>query len=128
MLATDEPGYAFIVDMPLVRPLPWGSRWAFALALAAPKRLKMKRFFAFVARHRRGRVLAVALLAAGACFRWEVAEIDDAKSGQRIATHHRVVPPWHPCGASGGGRLINFHVRHWLCYGLVQIEATGQTM
>jgi hypothetical protein len=24
--------------------------------------------------------------------------------------------------------LINFRVRHWVCYGLIKVEATGQTM
>jgi len=68
------------------------------------------------------------LLAAGACFRWEVREVDDARIGQPITRYHGVVLPWQPCGASGNGSLINFHVRHWLCYGLIKVEATGQTM
>jgi hypothetical protein len=88
----------------------------------------MKRLLGFLARHKKGVALALALLAVGACFRWEVAEIDDARTGQRITSHHRVVVPWQACGASGGGRLVNFHVRHWLCYGLIKVEAIGQTM
>jgi hypothetical protein len=83
---------------------------------------------AFLKRHRKGLILTLVLLVVGACFRWEVAQIDDANTGQRIASHHRLVPPWQACGASGGGRLINFHVRHWACYGLITVEATGQTM
>lgn len=88
----------------------------------------MRRFFRFLARHKKGVILALLLLVVGAFFRWEVSEIDDARTGQRITSHHRVVVPWHACGASGNGRLINFHVRHWLCYGLVRVEARGQTM
>ncbi len=88
----------------------------------------MKQSLAFLSRHRKGMILSLALFAVGACFRWEVAEVDDARTGQPIARHHRVVFPWQPCGASGGGNLINFHVRHWLGYGLIKVEATGQTM
>jgi hypothetical protein len=36
--------------------------------------------------------------------------------------------PWQPCGVrTGGSKRINFHVTHWLAYGLVRVEATGQT-
>ena len=86
------------------------------------------RFHAFRLRDKKGVGLALVALAVGAFFRWEVAEIDDATTGQRLATHHRVVFPWQSCGASGGGRLINFHVRHWVCYGLIKVDARGQTM
>jgi len=89
----------------------------------------MKRLLRFLAHHKKGLILSFVLLAAGASFRWEVAEIDDATTGQRITTHHHVVLPWTPCGATtGGGRLINFRVRHWQYYGLVKMEAAGQTM
>lgn len=90
--------------------------------------VNMKGVIRSLSRHKRGIALCLVLLAVGACFRWEVAEIDNARTGQPIARHHRVVFPWQPCGATGGGTLIDFHVRHWLCYGLVQVEATGQTM
>jgi hypothetical protein len=89
----------------------------------------MKRFLRFLAYHKNAIILSFVLLAVGASFRWEVAEIDDATTRQRITTQHRVVLPWTPCGATtGGGRLVNFRVRHWQCYGLVRAEATGQTM
>ncbi len=88
----------------------------------------MNQLLAIVSRHKKRVVLWLVLVAVGACFRWEVAEIDDARTGQPIARHHRVVFPWQPCGATGGGTLINFHVRHWLCYGLIRVEASGQTM
>jgi hypothetical protein len=88
----------------------------------------MRRFLRFLARHKQGVILSLVLLAVGACFRWEIAEVDDASTGQHITSHHRVVLPWTPCGASGGGRLVKFHVRHWLCYGLIRLEARGQTM
>ena len=88
----------------------------------------MRRVLGFLARHKRGVALSLVLLVVGACFRWEIAEIDDARTGLRIASYHGVVFPWQPCGASGGGRLVNFHVRHWLCYGLIKVEAKGQTM
>ena len=88
----------------------------------------MKQFLKFLVQHKKGITLSLVLLMVGACFRWEIAEIDDVGTGQWVASHHRVVFPWTPCGASGSGRLVNFHVRHWLCYGLIRIEATGQTM
>jgi len=88
----------------------------------------MKQFFRFLSRHRKRVAIFLVLLVIGACFRWEVGEIDDAATGQRITSHHRVVFPWTPCGAGGYGRLVNFHVRHWLCYGLVKVDARGQTM
>ncbi|HEY5914445.1 MAG TPA: hypothetical protein VJA21_27970 [Verrucomicrobiae bacterium] len=88
----------------------------------------MKRFVSLFSGHKKAILITIVFLGAGACFRWEAAEIDDASTGQRITSHHRPVFPWTPCGATGGGRLINFHVRHWLCYGLVRVEATGQTM
>ena len=78
--------------------------------------------------HSKGIIIAIALLTLGACFRWEVSEINDARTSKLISRYHGVVPPWQPCGATGGGTLINFHVRHWLCYGLIKVEARGQTM
>jgi hypothetical protein len=88
----------------------------------------MKQLLGFLARHKKGLALSFALLAAGACCRWEVRVVDDARTGQPITRYRGIVFPWQPCGASGGGTLINFHVRHWLCYGLVRVEAKGQTM
>ena len=88
----------------------------------------MKRLLGFLFCHKKGIIFSIALLALGACFRWEVREVNDARTGQPITRYHGVVFPWQPCGAGGGGTLINFHVRHWLCYGLVKLEATGQTM
>jgi hypothetical protein len=67
--------------------------------------------------HGKGIIVAIALLTLGACFRWEAREVSDARTGKLISRYHGVVPPWQPCGASGGGTLINFHVRHWLSYG-----------
>ena len=88
----------------------------------------MKQLLVFLSRHKKGLVLSFALLAVGACFRWEVRVVDDARTGKPITRYHGIVFPWQPCGASGGGTSINFHVRHWLCYGLVSVEANGQTM
>lgn len=86
------------------------------------------RFVGFVARHKRGVLLSVMLLMAGACLGWEVREVDDARTGKRITRSQGIIFPWQPCGANGRGTRINFHVRQWLCYGLVKLEATGQTM
>lgn len=88
----------------------------------------MKPSLELLRRRRKAALLVSGALAVGACFRWEVSEIADARTGQPIATHHRLVVPWQACGAHGDGRLINFHVRHWLCYGLVKVEAIGQSM
>ena len=88
----------------------------------------MRRFLRFLGRHKRHMILAMVLLAVGACFRWEISKVDDARTGQRLPSHHRVVVSWHAFGANGDGRLISFHVRHWLWYGLVKVEARGQTM
>jgi hypothetical protein len=86
----------------------------------------MRRSLGLLTRHKKGIALALVLVAVGACFRWEVREVDDAGTGQAITRYHGIVLPWQPCGASGGGRLINFRVRHWLCYGLIKVEANGQ--
>ena len=88
----------------------------------------MRRFLGFLAPHKKGITLALILLAVGACFRWEVREVDDARTGQPITSYHGVAVPWQPCGANGNGRLINFHVRQWVCYGLIKVEAKGQTL
>ncbi len=90
--------------------------------------LNMKRFLGFLSRHKKGISVSLVSLCIGACFRWEVREVDNAATGQPIARYHGLVFPWRPCGASGQGTLINFHVRHWVCYGAIKLEATGQTM
>ena len=88
----------------------------------------LKRLSGFLSRHRKPIAVSLVLFAVGACLRWEVREVDDARTGKSITRYHGVVCPWQPCGATGGGTLINFHVRHWVCYGLIKVEATGQTM
>lgn len=87
-----------------------------------------ERFAGVLSRHRKAIGVCLGLLAVGACLRWEVRDVNDARTGKPITHYRGVVPPWQPCGASGGGTLINFHVRHWVCYGLIKVEATGQTM
>jgi hypothetical protein len=87
-----------------------------------------QRFAGFLSRRRKAIVVSLSLLTVGACLRWEVRDVYDARTGKPIANYRGVVPPWQPCGATGGGTLIDFHVRHWVCYGLIKVEATGQTM
>lgn len=44
-----------------------------------------------------------------------------------MVRYRGIVFPWQPCGVrTGGNKPIYFRVRHWLAYGLVRIEATGQ--
>jgi hypothetical protein len=88
----------------------------------------LKRIAGFLHRRRKAVTLSVVLLAIGASFRWEVREVNDARTGKPISRYQGIVFPWEPCGASGGGTLVDFHVRHWLCFGLVKVEARGQTM
>jgi hypothetical protein len=88
----------------------------------------MKQFLGFLSRHKQGITASLLILFIGACFRWEVREVDNARTGQPITRYHGIVFPWQPCGANGAGTLINFHVRHWLCYGTIKVEAKGQTM
>jgi hypothetical protein len=88
----------------------------------------MKRFLGFLSSHKLAIAVSVLLLIAGAFFRWEVREVNDARTGQAITRYRGIVFPWQPCGATGNGTPINFRVRHWLCYGLVKLEATGTTM
>lgn len=85
----------------------------------------MKRFISFPSRNKKVIGLATALIVIGAFFRWEVREVDDGLTGKPITRYRGIVFPWQPCGASGGGKPIRFHVRHWLFYGLVKVEATG---
>ena len=90
----------------------------------------MNQIRAFLSRNGKLIAFVVGLLVAGALFRWEIREIDDAHTGKRLTTYHGIAFPWQACGPGTGheNRLINFHVRHWLLYGLVKIEATGQTI
>jgi hypothetical protein len=87
----------------------------------------MKPLLGFLSRHKTA-VTILVLLVFGALLRWEVREVKDAANGQLVASYHGVVMPWRPCGASGGGRLVDFRVQHWLCYGLIKLEARGRTM
>jgi len=87
----------------------------------------MKRFITFLSPNKKVIGAVITLIVAGAFFRWEVREVNDAQAGKPIACYRGVVFPWQTCGASGGGKPVNFHVRHWLFYGLVKIEATGTT-
>jgi hypothetical protein len=88
----------------------------------------IKQLTGFLSCHSKAIAVSLVLLTVGACLGWEVREVDDARTGKPITRYHGVVFPWQACGATGGGTLINFHVRHWVCYGLVKVEATGQTM
>jgi hypothetical protein len=73
-------------------------------------------------------ILTAGLVVLGAFFRWEVRAVDDGQTGEPLARYRGVVWPWQSCGVrAGGNRLIKFHVRHWCCYGLVKVEATGST-
>ncbi|MBN1125387.1 MAG: hypothetical protein JXA82_10290 [Sedimentisphaerales bacterium] len=88
----------------------------------------MSRFFRYLWRKKKIIGVVLLLIVVGGFFRWEVREVDDAKTGAPIVRSRGIVFPWQECGMStGGNRLVNFHVRHWLCYGLVKVEATGQT-
>lgn len=89
----------------------------------------MRRFLSYVWRNKRTIVIILILIVIGAFFRWEVREVNDAKTGELLVHHRGIVFPWKACGMSpDGDRLVDFHVRHWLCYGLVKVEATGQTV
>jgi hypothetical protein len=88
----------------------------------------MKRRFSFLVRPRPAIAVSLALLVMGGFFRWEVRQVDDAATGVAVSRYRGLVFPWQPCGVrTGGSRRINFHVTHWLAYGLVRVEATGQT-
>ena len=86
------------------------------------------RFAGFVGRHKKGLAFSIVLLIGGGCMGWEVRDVDDARTGKPITRYRGIVFPWEPCGATGRGIQVNFHVRQWLGYGLVKLEATGQTM
>jgi hypothetical protein len=86
------------------------------------------RLVGFVSCHKKGIALSGMLLIAGACLGWEIREVDDARTGKPITRSQGIIFPWQPCGAKGRGTQINFHVRQWLCYGLIKLEATGQTL
>ena len=87
----------------------------------------MKRLIAFLSAHRKRLAALLSILVIGAFFRWEIREIDDAGTGVPITRSRGVVFPWQPCGASGNGRAIKFHVTQWVCYGLIKVEASGTT-
>ena len=92
----------------------------------------MKRIRRFLIEHKRAVALAVGFLIVGSPFRWEDKQVTNARTGQQVASYRGVALPWQPCGPgsvkSPKGTTINFHVRHWVFYGLVKIEATGQTV
>ena len=89
----------------------------------------MRRFFSFLSRNKKTLALMIGVFVLGSFFRWEVKEVDDARTGKRMVTYNGIVLPWQPCGPGNidGSGTINFHVRHWVFYGLIRIEATGQT-
>jgi hypothetical protein len=88
----------------------------------------MRRWFSLLSRHKKAIASSLGLLVLGALFRWEVREVDDAQTGAPLTRYQGVVLPGQPCGVrTGGGKPINFHVKHWLAYGLVRVEANGQT-
>ncbi|HEY1171362.1 MAG TPA: hypothetical protein VGH19_08350 [Verrucomicrobiae bacterium] len=80
---------------------------------------------------RRSKVIALTLtlLILGAFFRWETKKIVEADTGKLITQREGIAFPWQLCGPRTyhGTTRINFHVRQWLCYGLIRLEATGQT-
>ena len=91
----------------------------------------MNRFLSLLWRRRKliGGVLL--LLMAGACVGWEERRVVDERTGQPISQHHGLIFAWKPCGVSGGetpgGSPVKFHVRQRIFYGLVQLEANGET-
>jgi hypothetical protein len=93
----------------------------------------MKRFYQFLNKHKKAVALAVGLLAVGSLFRWEDKQVTDAQTGRQVAAYRGIAFPWQPWDRGSihqlpKGTTINFHVRHWLLYGLLKIEATGQTV
>ena len=92
----------------------------------------MKRFRKLLSDHKKTIVLAVSLLVVGSFFRWEDKQVTNARTGKQVVAYRGIVFPWQPCGPGSvtapKGTTIDFHVRHWLFYGLVKIEATGQTV
>jgi hypothetical protein len=92
----------------------------------------MRRFLRFLPDHKKTVALVVSLLVAGSFFRWEDKQVTDARTGQPLAAYRGVAFPWQPCGPGNvqapKRTTINFHVRHWVFYGLLKIEATGQTV
>ena len=93
----------------------------------------MKRFYQFLMGHKKAIALAVGLLAVGSLLRWEDKQVTDARRGRQVATYRGIAFPWQPWDRGNirqlpKGTTINFHVRHWLLYGLLKMEATGQTV
>lgn len=88
----------------------------------------MKRIVHYVNRKKKVIGIIAGLIVLGAFFRWEVREVNDATTGKPIERYRGIVFPWRPCGVNCyGDRLVSFHVRHWLVYGLAKIDAKGQT-
>ena len=91
----------------------------------------MKRIRRFLIDCKKATALAVGLLIVGSFFRWEDKQLTNAQTGQQVASYRGIAFPWQPCGPgavqSPKGTTINFRVRHWVFYGLIRIEATGQT-
>jgi hypothetical protein len=92
----------------------------------------MKKIRRFLIDHKKAIALTVGLLVVGSFFRWEDKQVTNAQTGQQIASYSGIVFPWQPCGPgsvhASKGTTINFHVRHWVFYGFIKIEATGQTV
>ena len=82
-----------------------------------------------ISRHKKAITIVLSLLVIGALFRWETKEITEADTGKLITQREGIALPWQACGPRTpfGTTRINFHVRQWLCYGLIRVEATGQT-
>lgn len=89
----------------------------------------MKRFISVMSHHKRRILFVLGVAVVGAFFRWEVKEVVDAQTGRLVAQHRGIALPWQACGPgmAFGKTRINFHVRHWIAYGLIQVEARGQT-
>jgi len=92
----------------------------------------MKRIRRFLIDHKKAIAITVGLLVVGSFFRWEDKQVTNAQTGQQVASYCGIAFPWQRCGPgsvhSPKGTTINFHVRHWVFYGLLQIRATGQTV
>jgi hypothetical protein len=89
----------------------------------------MKHLCRFLCNRKQAIALVIGLLIAGAFFRWEKKETTEAGTGKLITQREGIALPWQACGprTSFGTTRINFHVRQWLCYDLIRVEATGQT-
>jgi hypothetical protein len=90
----------------------------------------MKQLSTFLSHHKKAVALTAALLVTGAFFRWEEKEVIETETGKLVSVREGIALPWQYCGPRmpSGTTRINFHVRQWMCYGLVRVEATGQTV